>query len=173
MFCHYLLCFRLFLLRRNLKTRKTSPYIIIIISISYYQLEWVQFEKNTMSGITKFCPKIISYFCLVNEQKSDWNIQTFSKLSLLTISNRIFFFGEWNHISPVLDILDEKRTNYFWTNIRNSNHGEKKKKSIKIYHFFVVQTTTRRSSPPVATNSPSSETYKHVIGPLCKDLYQV
>jgi len=81
----------------NFENKKN--FTILIISISYYQLEWVQFEKNTMSGVSKFCPKIISYFCLVNEQKSDSNIQIFfSQLSVLTISNRIltfiFAFGE-------------------------------------------------------------------------------
>ena len=154
----------------NFENKKN--FTIHIISISYYQLEWVQFEKNTMSGVSKFCPKIISYFCLVNEQKSDSNIQTFFPIISFDYFQQNFDFCFW-WIESYFTYFRWKQDNYFWTNIRNSNHSEKKKKSIKIYHFFVVQTTTRRSSPPVATNSPSSETYKHVIGPLRKDLYQV
>ena len=130
--CHYLLCFRLFLLRSILKTKKN--FTIHIISISYYQLEWVQFEKNTMTGISIFCPKFISYFCLLNEQKSDSNIQTFSKLSLLTISNQCFLFFLW--IKSYFTYFNEKKDNYFWTNIRNSNHSEKKKKNPLKYITF-------------------------------------
>ena len=119
-------------------------FTIHIISISYYQLEWVQFEKNTMSGISKFWPKIMSYFWPLAHVSGPissyllpfkWAKIWLKYTNFFQIITSDYFQPNFWWIESYFTYFNEKRTNHFWTNIRNSNHSEKKKNPLKYITF--------------------------------------